>query len=375
MRETADFAKSVNAADANKSTNSSFSKERSTMHYNFNYKNLNAKDLFCKIVATEKKSGETDLRALPLYQRCEFMLDCINFNHPEMEFSSIDQSILDDTRAELDRLDAEGDPVARYYLIRIYSIPHERGEDKVMMKAAAEKHYAPLAVKYLSHKLSRGLEESDCEMADSLIEYLYSLEPSDFVSRSLIVCHRVLHKFMAYDDSFLDIASAERDKRVEYANYRIIVPRILNCKMRLKSSSDDIERAEIESELAFWYTVDYMLAEYYHKRFGGVWNRRLAPMVFSGRGCEPDVARAVELDTAFMVYERQRFPEDRVHRLLDIAGEEEVAFPIKATFLRAFANSDFDTVRQCIEIMHSSGSRDTFSNARHCLFDAKFIDA
>ena len=375
MRETTNCTKSANAVDTAKSHNLSFLEERSTMNYNFNYKHLNAKDLFCKIIANEKKVAATDLRSLPLYERCALMYKCVNEEHPELPFSSIDQSILDETKRELELLDSEGDPISRYYLMYVFRIPYTKAESDAVLKAAAEQHYVPLAMKYLSRKLVRGLDESDCEMAESLLEYLYSLEPSDLVSRGIIICHRVLNHFLPADvESFDSIIEAERSRRIElYPSYFQIFSRKITGRANLKSATDDIERADADSALAFWETVDYLLCDYYQRRFGGEWNRRLAPKVFSGKGCEPDVARAVELDTSYMVYERERFPADRIQAILNVAANEEEAAPINAMLLRAFVDYDFTTVRQCIATLHSGGSRDAFNYVRYCLSDAKFL--
>lgn len=201
-------------------------------------------------------------------------------------------------------------------------------------------------------------------MAESLLEYLYSLEPSEFFYRGAITCHYAIATYEDIEsDAFDDIIEADRFSLVRLGYAPVLPVLYFRARRMVNELTDPDERADAERALAFWGTVRYLMTEHYQRTLGGRWNARLAAYVFCGIGCEPDVERAISLDTKALLIERSSMPDAAVPAIREACVRETEPHPEVAELLRAFISGDAAAIRQGVDRIERNLGRTVFTIA------------
>ena len=142
---------------------------------------------------------------------------------------------------------------------------------------------------------------------------------------------------------------------------------------RARSSKDDDERNESESEITFWNTLSYMICEHYYELGDLKYEKHLAYMLLTGTGCERDTERGIKLALSDSERTASSLNADDRAAALDFIEHRKGADEREASIVKAIFDGDREALKVQIDAIRALGDEaDIMNGASTLMHCAKF---
>ena len=256
-----------------------------------NFSNLNAYDIFNKIVKKTEELFAVDYSALSFEEKCEYLIawraNPVTWNK-NLRLSSDE---INELRCTLLKRANQGEPEGCYYLARLGSIIGVPEEDrKKALRTAADMGHVPSII---FHMRSVFPMSESYRMAQDFVDKIPTLESPTLRLEAIRACYPILRKFEGTDkypkydgvnyDYYIDVV------REGDANAAIRLEHITS--IAAKRAKDEESRRDLTEECEFWRTVIFMVNEHFYKNAHPSLEESVGYSLINGSGCERDERR------------------------------------------------------------------------------------
>lgn len=252
-----------------------------------NYKDLNATDLFAKIVKREEDFLSADYNSLSFIEKCKYMTQYASHHRVSSKLYRFTEENINEMRCELIKRSLLDDIEGCYYLAKLGRIIGVSEEDRIKaLKRAADAGHVPAAILYLR---SFPFEENYL-MAQDVADRIPKLDNLLLRYEAMRACYPVLRKcdsnenYPPFDETNYEyhLALAKEGNVDALVHLESITSRAM------KRAKDSKSVADLVEENAFWSTLLYMVYEHFYKTAEPYMEESLGYKLIRGSGCDRD---------------------------------------------------------------------------------------